>query len=78
VSPVGSPYTAYNPIVNDLIKTIDVLYNVYNCLLNFEFGCLNISLVELMNFLSFYKAESLIIVMATMFEAETIRSILDN
>ncbi len=55
-----------------------MLYSVYNRLLNFEFGCFDISLVGLINFLSFYGVESLVIVVATMFGAEVAKSVLNN
>ncbi len=64
--------------VDDFIKAIDILYNVYNCLLNFEFNYLNISLIGFISFFGFYRIESFIITTATMFKAEVIRNVLDN
>ncbi len=64
--------------VNDLIKTIDILYNIYNRLLNFEFDYLNISLIGFVNFLSFYETENLATIVITILGVEIIRSILNN
>ncbi len=64
--------------VNDLIKTINTPYSIYNRLLNFEFNCFDIGFIGFMNFFSFYRAESLTIAAAIMFGAEVIRSVLKN
>ncbi len=54
------------------------MYDIYNCLLNFEFGYFNISFVGLVNFLSFCRTESLVTTAITMLEAEAIQNVLDN
>jgi len=64
--------------VDDLIKAIDVLYSVYCRLLNFELGCFDIGLVGFINFLGFYRAESLVITVVTMFGAEVARNVLND
>ena len=64
--------------IDDFIKAINTLYNIYNCLLNFEFGCFNIGLIGFINFFDFYRAESLIITAATILEAKAIKSVLND
>ncbi len=64
--------------VDDFTKVTNMLYSVYNCLLNFEFGCLDINLVGLISFFNFYRTENLIIIIAIIFKAKIVKNILDN
>jgi len=64
--------------IDDLTKTTDILYNVYNRLLNFELGCLDINLIGFVSFFGFYRTKSLITIIMTIFRAETTKNVLNN
>ncbi len=57
---------------------INILYSVYNHLLNFEFSCFNIGFIGFISFFGFYGMKSFIIIVTIILEAEIARNVLDN